>query len=61
VSVAGRVARTPLSLNDLEPGTYQVVFHEPTLNEKLIGTVQLAGGDAKRLHADFTAATPRLY
>jgi hypothetical protein len=61
VSVAGRVADTPLALRDLPPGTYQVVFVETALNERLIGTVQLEPGDARRLHADFTGATPRLH
>jgi hypothetical protein len=61
VKIAGRVARTPLALDALDPGTYQVEFQEATLNEKLIGTVQLKPGDERRLHADFTAASPRLY
>jgi hypothetical protein len=61
VSVAGRVAETPFSLRDLQPGTYQVVFVAPALNEKLVGTVQLSPGDKKQVHADFTGAAPRIY
>ncbi|HEY6560802.1 MAG TPA: protein kinase [Polyangiaceae bacterium] len=61
VTIAGRVGETPLAVRDLSPGTYQVVFVAPALNEKLVGTVQLSPGDKKQLHADFTGATPRLH
>ncbi|HMJ11482.1 MAG TPA: protein kinase [Polyangiaceae bacterium] len=61
VSIAGRVGDTPLALRDLAPGTYQVVFVAPALNEKLVGTVQLLPGDKKQVHADFTGAAPRMY
>ncbi len=61
VTVGGRArGSTPLMALGLRPGSYSVVFSSPSLGESVSTQVQLRGGQAYTLHADFTGATPRI-
>ncbi|MBX3183744.1 MAG: serine/threonine protein kinase [Polyangiaceae bacterium] len=61
VTVGGRArGTTPLMALGLRPGSYSVVFSSASLGESVSTQVQLRGGQAYTLHADFTGATPRI-
>jgi hypothetical protein len=52
--------RTPIRDLSLPAGSYRVEFVSELTNERLDTSVQLVAGAHNRLHADFTAATPRI-
>jgi hypothetical protein len=52
--------RTPIRDLPLAAGSYRVEFVSDLTNERLATSVQIAAGGRTRLHADFTAATPRI-
>lgn len=61
VSVGGRPrGMTPLMGLRLAPGSYAVVFSNPTLGESVPSQITLQPGQSRTLHADFTGATPRV-
>ncbi|MCB9585471.1 MAG: protein kinase [Polyangiaceae bacterium] len=61
VSVGGRArGTTPIMGLKLAPGAYLVVFTNPTLGERVPAQIQLKAGQSKRVHVDFTGATPRV-
>ncbi|MEZ4229709.1 MAG: protein kinase [Polyangiaceae bacterium] len=61
VSVGGRArGMTPVMGLKLAPGAYLVVFTNPTLGESVPAQIQLKSGQTKRVHVDFTGATPRV-
>ncbi|MEZ4372808.1 MAG: protein kinase [Polyangiaceae bacterium] len=61
VSVGGRArGSTPVMGLKLAPGAYLVVFTNPALGERVPAQIQLKPGQTKRVHVDFTGATPRV-
>jgi hypothetical protein len=55
------VGRTPLSALSLSPGVHDFVFVSELLGEKLESKFDLEPRDRRRIHADFTSATPQVY
>ncbi len=61
VTLGGRPrGTTPLMGLRLAPGSYAVVFTNPTLGESVPAQIRLLAGQSRTLHADFTAVTPRV-
>jgi hypothetical protein len=52
--------RTPIRQLALSAGNYRVEFVSELTEERLGTSVQLGAGEQNTLHADFTAATPRI-
>lgn len=52
--------KTPLVSLKVPIGTHSVQFVNEAMGERLSTSIDLAEGQHRRLHADFTAATPRL-
>lgn len=61
VLVDGKLrGRTPIRELTLPAGSYRVEFISDLTDERLGTSVQVGAGEHERLHADFTAATPRI-
>jgi len=61
VLIAGKPrGRTPVRDLPLPVGSYRVEFVSDLMDERLGTSIELAAGVHRQLHADFTAATPRL-
>jgi serine/threonine-protein kinase len=62
VSVAGRArGTTPVIGLELPAGSYFVQFQSPVLDERVPAQVNVAAGQTRTVHADFTAASPRVH
>lgn len=62
VSVAGRSrGGTPVLGLELPAGPVTVVFTNPVLDERVSGSVTLVAGKTSSVHADFSAASPRIF
>lgn len=62
VSVDGRSrGTTPVMGIDLAAGPHSVQFKSPLLDERVPAQVTLGAGQTRTVHADFTAASPRVY
>ncbi|MBX3129255.1 MAG: serine/threonine protein kinase [Polyangiaceae bacterium] len=62
VSVAGRPrGGTPVLGLELPAGSVTVVFTNPVLDERVSASVTLAAGKTRSVHADFSAASPRIF
>jgi len=55
------VGRTPLSSLSLSPGVHAFSFVSELLGEKLEAKLSVDGSERRRIHADFTSATPQVY
>jgi serine/threonine protein kinase len=55
------VGRTPLSSLSLSPGVHAFVFVSELLGEKLEAKLNVDASERRRIHADFTSATPQVY
>lgn len=55
------VGRTPLLGFSLPPGRHVLSFSNESLGEKLETRIELDADELRRVHADFTSATPQLY
>jgi hypothetical protein len=61
VTVAGTPrGQTPIGNLELPAGRYALVFRNPTLGDQVRTTVEVAAGQHRRVHADFTTASPRV-
>lgn len=58
---AAEIGRTPIQGLALPLGRHEVVFVNESLGERLETHVSLDGAEPRRVHADFTSATPRVY
>jgi len=55
------VGRTPLASLSLSPGVHAFVFVNELLGEKLEAKLSVDASERRRIHADFTSATPQVY
>jgi hypothetical protein len=55
------VGRTPVLDFAVAPGRHDFVFESDQLGERLEAKLNLEASGHRRVHADFTSATPRVY